>query len=345
MKKTLTINLGGTVYHIDEDAYYLLDNYLSNLRIHFRREESAEEIVRDMEQRISELFAIRLNESRQVVTIEDVEEVIAQMGKPEELSGEEEAGTERQEGSATRRLFRNPDDKILGGVASGLAAYMNWDVTWVRIALLVLGFLVKGTIVAYIIAWIIIPLARTASEKLTMKGAAVNVENIGKAVTDGFEKVNDYVRSDRPRSILRAIGEGIVSVAGFLIKFLLVLLAICCAPVLFVLLIVFLALLMAATGVIAALPVVLYEVFPSINWAAVGVSPGLTITMSVAGILIIGIPIIGLIHIVMRYFGGWQPMSVMAKVIFIVLWLIALGVEVFFVLNDPNIASMISHSL
>lgn len=55
-----------------------------------------------------------------------------------------------------------------------------------------------------------------------MKGAAINVENIGKTVTDGFEKVNDYVRSDRPRSILQKIGEGIVSVAGFLIKFLLV---------------------------------------------------------------------------------------------------------------------------
>ncbi len=102
-----------------------------------------------------------------------------------------------------RRLFRDPDNKVLGGVASGLAAYMGWDVTWVRIILLVLGFFVHGVILAYIIAWIIIPMARTAPEKLAMKGAAINVENIGKTVTDGFEKVNDYVRSDRPRSILQ----------------------------------------------------------------------------------------------------------------------------------------------
>ena len=107
-----------------------------------------------------------------------------------------------------RRLFRDPDNKILGGVASGLAAYMGWDVTWVRIILLVLGFFVHGVILAYIIAWIIIPMARTAPEKLAMKGAAINVENIGKTVTDGFEKVNDYVRSDRPRSILQKIGGG-----------------------------------------------------------------------------------------------------------------------------------------
>ena len=98
MKKTLTINLGGTVYHIDEDAYHLLDNYLTNLRIHFCREEGAEEIVHDIELRISELFTDRLNEGKQVITIEDVEEIIARMGKPEELSGEgngETSGSEK----------------------------------------------------------------------------------------------------------------------------------------------------------------------------------------------------------------------------------------------------------
>ncbi len=179
MKKTLTINLGGTVYHIDEDAYHLLDNYLANLRIHFRREEGAEEIVHDMELRISELFADRLNEGKQVITIEDVEEIIARMGKPEELSGEgngETSGSEKTKGTTIRRLFRDPDNKVLGGVASGLAAYMGWDVTWVRIILLVLGFFVHGVILAYIIAWIIIPMAYTAPEKLAMKGAAINVD-------------------------------------------------------------------------------------------------------------------------------------------------------------------------
>lgn len=352
MKKTLTINLGGTVYHIDEDAYHLLDNYLSNLRIHFRREEGAEEIVHDMELRISELFTDRLNEGKQVITIQDVEEIIARMGKPEELSGEETVETEKGRKSTERRLFRDPDNKILGGVLGGLANYLNWDVTWVRLGFLVLcfPFLVTGMffvnlVIAYIIAWIIIPMARTAPEKLAMKGETINVENIGRTVTDGFEKVNDYVRSGHPRSILQKMGEGIVSVAGFLIKFLLIFLAICCAPVLFVLLIVFFALLMAATGLIAALPAVLYEVLPAVNWATVGNSPGMTVAMSVAGILVIGIPIIGLIHILMRHFGGWQPMSVVTKVIFIVLWFIALGVGVFFVLNDPNIASMISYSL
>ncbi|MDE5678302.1 PspC domain-containing protein [Phocaeicola sp.] len=348
MKKTLTINLGGTVYHIDEDAYRLLDNYLTNLRVHFRREEGAEEIVHDMELRISELFTDRLNVSRQVVTIEDVEEIIGRMGKPEDLSGDEtgEAFEERrQTGTTMRRLFRDPDDKILGGVASGLAAYMGWDVTWIRIILLVLGCFVHGVILAYIIAWIIVPLAHTAPEKLAMKGAAVNVENIGKTVTDGFEKVNDYMRSDRPRNMLQRIGDGIVSVAGFLIKFLLVLLAVCLAPVLFILLFVLFVLLMVATGLIAALPAVFYEVIPLSCWQTVGVAPTPTIALAVAGILVIGIPVIGMIHLLMRHFGGWQPMSFMTKIIFTLLWFIALGTGLFFILSDPNIASMISYSL
>ena len=141
MKKTLTVNLGGTVYHIDEDAYILLDNYLNNLRYHFRKDEGAEEIVRDIESRIAELFDEALRGGLQVITIKEVEEVIARMGKPEELNGEEDGNPsasnsktfDSESTETSRRLFRNPDDRILGGVVSGIAAYFGWDVTWTRI--------------------------------------------------------------------------------------------------------------------------------------------------------------------------------------------------------------------
>ena len=122
MKKTLTINLGGTVYHIDEDAYVLLDNYLNNLRYYFRREEGAEEIVRDIENRIGELFDEYLRNGQQVITVENVEAVIERMGKPEQLDeetpeSESSAGTRREE--RPRRLFRGPDDRVLGGFRTG----------------------------------------------------------------------------------------------------------------------------------------------------------------------------------------------------------------------------------
>ena len=165
MKKTYNINLGGIVFHIDEDAYDLLDKYLSNLRIHFSKEEGAEEIVHDMELRISELFSERLCEKKQVITLTDVEEIIAQMGKPEEFAEEEttqDAHIYNKEEKAPKRLFRDPDNKVIGGVCSGIAAYFGWDVTILRIVLIVLAipFITNGAlgiVLAYIIAWIIIP--------------------------------------------------------------------------------------------------------------------------------------------------------------------------------------------
>lgn len=153
MKKTLTVNLGGTVFHIDEDAYRLLDNYLCNLKLHFRRQAGADEIVNDIELRISELFLEKLTAGSQVITITDVEEVINRMGKPEEMeTGTEEntaSGSGNTKGafgegygsgswngdnnssytSTRRRLYRNPDDKMLGGVIGGLSVYLGWDST------------------------------------------------------------------------------------------------------------------------------------------------------------------------------------------------------------------------
>ena len=346
MKKTFNINLGGIVFHIDEDAYELLDKYLSNLRIHFSKEEGAEEIVHDMELRISELFSERLNDKKQVITLLDVEEIIAQMGKPEEFSDDTTQDNHSYTPDATdkkgmKRLFRDPDNKVMGGVCAGIAAYLGWDVTLLRIIFIVLAlpFFVDGFIlfnwivISYVVAWIIIPEAQTAPEKLSMKGMKVNVENIGKTVTDGFEKVNDFVKSEKPRSLLQRVGEAIVGVVGFLIKCVLVIAAICFTPVLFVVLIVFVSLLAAATGVISAVPTMLYEMMPRIDWSIVNLSPFTTSLMSIAGIMVIGIPIVGFIHFLMSTFGGWKPMPFATRVVLIILWLVALGIGTFFMFN------------
>ena len=343
MKKTFNINLGGIVFHIDEDAYELLDKYLSNLRIHFSKEEGAEEIVHDMELRISELFSERLNEKNQVISLKDVEEIIAKMGKPEEFSDDATQDTNEyiKEEKTPKRLFRDPDNKVIGGVCSGIAAYLGWDVTAVRIIFIALALpfilngslILNGVVIAYIIAWIIIPEANTAAEKLSMKGMQVNVENIGKTVTDGFEKVNNFVKSEKPRSFLQKVGEAIVSVVGFLIKCVLVVAAICFTPILFILLVVCFSLLMAAVGVIGSLPAFFYHAMPKVDWSVVTSSPIPTTLLAVSGILVIGIPIVGFIHFLMSTFGGWKEMPFAARMTLLVLWLIALGVGTFFMIN------------
>ena len=333
MKKTLTVNLGGTVFHIDEDAYRLLDNYLSNLKIHFRKEAGADEIIDDIERRISELFAEKLTAGSQVITITDVEEVIARMGKPEDMEAENDS--EPSVGNATRttihrRLYRNPDDKLLGGVISGMAAYLGWDVTLLRLLLLVVLICGVGTLIpVYIVCWLVIPEARTAAEKLSMRGEAVTVENIGKTVTDGFEKVangvNDYMKSDKPRTFLQKLGDALVMVAGWFFKIFLVIFAIICSPLLFVFGVVFVALLFAAVMVAIGGGAALISMFPTFV-VILPTSPLSAIVMYIAGILLVGIPLVSLVWAIFSQIFKWQPMASGLKWTLVILWIVSAAV-------------------
>lgn len=329
MKKTLTVNLGGTVFNIDDDAYRLLDNYLCNLKLHFRKEAGADEIVDDIERRISELFAEKLSAGSQVITIADVEEVIARMGKPEDMESSEESEETTSYGSSTthRHLYRNPDDKMLGGVVSGMAAYLGWDVTLLRLLLLVVLICGVGTLIpVYIVCWLIIPEAQTAAEKLNMRGEAVTVENIGKTVTDGFEKVtngvNDYMKSDKPRTALQKIGDMLVMVAGWFLKVCLVIFAIICSPILFVFGVVFVALLFAAVMVAIGGGAALISLFPMYD-VVLPSSPLSAIVMYIAGVLLVGIPLVSIVWAIFRQIFNWQPMNTGLKWTLIILWIVS----------------------
>ena len=341
MKKTLTVNLGGTVYHIDDDAYCLLDNYLSNLKHYFRKQESAEEIINDIEMRIAELFAEKVAAGKQVVTVQDVEEVIARVGKPEDfgITEDDAESNKRTEQSSSasqtytrtagpRRLFRDPDSKLLGGVAAGLAAYLGWDITLVRILMIVLVFVPYcPMIILYIVGWIVIPEAHTAAEKLSMRGEAVTIENIGKTVTDGFERVadgvNNYVNSGKPRTFLQKIGDVFVAIAAVFFKIFLVALVIICCPVLFVLAIVLVALVFAAIAVAVSGGALLYELLPAIDWTPIAsVTPMMTLLGTIAGVALIGIPLGAFLYTILRQLFHWAPMGTGLKWSLLILWIL-----------------------
>lgn len=343
MKKTLTVNLGGSVYHIDEDAYRLLDTYLTNLKLYFRKKESAEEIVNDIETRISELFAEKLVGGRQVVIISDVEEIINQMGKPEDFEETEEepkaekhseykaTGNQYAYASAStinRRLYRNPDDRMLGGVASGIAAYLGWDVALVRVLMIIFVFIPYAPmIIAYLILWIAIPEARTAAEKLNMRGEPVTMENIGKTVTDGFERVsqgvNDYVRTGKPRSFLQRVLDVFLSIAAFIFKVFLVALVIVCFPVLFALAVALVALVIGAIAMLVGGGAVLFSWIPAISWTPLAtVAPWMTVAGTMGGVLLIGIPLASFVYTLMRQLFHWQPMGAALKWALFILWIV-----------------------
>ncbi|MGZ3864728.1 MAG: PspC domain-containing protein [Bacteroidia bacterium] len=200
MNKTLTINISGIVFNIEEDAYENLKNYLAQIKRHFQNEEGCDEIVADIESRLAELLKSKTGASKQVLLNSDVEEAINVMGKPEDFGGEghtEEkthAKTAYTGSTGRRRVFRDPDNKVLGGVCSGIASYFDTDPLWIRLALVVMFFGFGSGFLLYIILWIIIPEAKTTAEKLEMRGEPIDVNTISKTVKDEAENFKNRAK-------------------------------------------------------------------------------------------------------------------------------------------------------
>jgi phage shock protein PspC (stress-responsive transcriptional regulator) len=185
MKKTFTINISGTVFHIEDDAYEKLQNYLVKLKNHFGTDAEGTEIVADIESRICELFLEKGKEENKVIIVEWVDEIIATMGTPEDFIEQESIVEPQPPGvKGKKRLYRDMDNKVMGGVCSGLAAYFNMDPLLVRIVMVLL-FLANGIgLLAYFILWIAVPRAQTTAQRLEMRGKKVNISNIEQTVRD-----------------------------------------------------------------------------------------------------------------------------------------------------------------
>lgn len=217
MKKNITINLFGTLYNIDEDAYQLLDNYLQSMKRYFSSQDGGEEIADDIEHRVAELLWEKKEQGTDAISIEIIKEIIGKIGNAEEIAGEvgktengkQETGYEDvktedviKDAEADgfdpstasvwqrirhhfqgRRLFRDPDNQLLGGVCSGLANYLGFGdpILW-RLLLLILFFVEGIGILTYLVLWLVIPLARTPEDKLLMKGKKLSPNNINEQI-------------------------------------------------------------------------------------------------------------------------------------------------------------------
>jgi phage shock protein PspC (stress-responsive transcriptional regulator) len=194
MKKTLTISISGFVFHIEEDAYEKLHRYLDAITSHFKGFKGKEEVISDIESRVAEILQKKISASKEVITISDVDEVIGIMGQPSDFGPEEDAKENAQASPYSympKRLYRDTEHKILGGVCSGLGAYFNVDPVWVRL-IFILSIGVSGFgVPAYIIMWIVVPEARTTAERLEMKGEPVTVSNIEKNFSDEMHDLKD----------------------------------------------------------------------------------------------------------------------------------------------------------
>lgn len=229
MKKTLTVNLNQNLFNIDEDAYSKLSEYLDSIKKHFAKTQDSEEIVSDIEARIAEKFLEKTALNKSIIVITDVEEIIASMGTVADLSRDEE--TEDSENTdieddtiqTRKKLFRDPKDKVIGGVASGLATYFGFDTIVVRLIFIILALVpyTSGvSIIGYIILLFIVPIAKNTADRLIMKGETVTLSKIENMVNSKFSESKDK-ESRLSRLILlpfRVIGNFLPTL-GRIIKF------------------------------------------------------------------------------------------------------------------------------
>lgn len=305
MKKTLNINLGGMAFIIDENAFEILSGYLEALKKKFSNETERTEILNDIEARMAEMFAEQLGNRKEVIGLSEVEFVIAQMGKPEDIAGEE---TTAQAGNTTsnateaplgrkiqKRLYRDPEDAKIGGVIAGLCHYFGInDPVWARIAAVILIPITSGSIIfVYLLLLIIVPKATTAAEKLQMKGEPININTIEKEVKEAANKFAASVKVNvDSENFFQKLWNIMVMIARFFFRLL--------------------AFVLILAGVIALFAVLL----GFIVFAVIGTSPfnsithlivneSSLITLSAIGFLLFfGAPLVGLIYSGLRVLIG-----------------------------------------
>ena len=352
MKKNITINLCGRLFQIDEDAYELLQQYIESLRQSFGHEEGGEEIVNDIEARIAELFSELNQQGIEAITIEHVKDIITRIGKPEELTGEEEKsdnGGHKYDSfrtaaqgfrdnvrarTAGKRLYRNPNDKMVAGVLSGIAAYTASDVTWWRIGyvLLVLGsnflfgpilhvihmgffFHVNlAFILFYFILAIVLPVADTPKQVLEMKGKDVTPQNLADVVVEDKQPVQ------RRRGCLGSVFSVIFSI---FVAFFVAIASIVGLVLLVSLLLIIVSLVIVFTvpSVRMSLPFDIEELHLA---ELMSVHPWIVIIFVIGLLHAICIPLYAIVHMLLSKAGKAQPMGIGRRILWIVLWVVSL---------------------
>ena len=194
MKKTIRINISGLIFNLDEDAYSKLQQYLNSITNKFLNTEEGNEVIADVEARIAELFQEKVGDRKEVINLGDIDYIISIMGKPEDFEETYEPEEETQYKSSpsaksSRRVYRDSENRVVSGLSSGIAAYFGIDPIIVRVIFVLATLFYGASLLVYILLWIIIPEAVTTSQKLEMRGEAINVENIEKSIKDEFTNV------------------------------------------------------------------------------------------------------------------------------------------------------------
>jgi len=355
MKKTFNINVAGFPFTIDDDAYTLLSDYLDTIEHAFAKQDDSRELVNDIESRIAELLLEQTSSGSAIVTAQDVEQVIRRVGQPEEMIEEDETITidsEKAEYKETvtpppyipplpkqkKKLYRDPQNAMLGGVCAGLGCYLNVDPTVVRLLTVLLTVLSVATMgIAYLILWIVVPEARTPYERMQMMGEQPTVENIGKTVTDNFREENSQnVQSATP---LRSanFGDSLASFFGACAKILVILGLIIAIPLLIAMVIGLVGCVFTLIAFSTSWGWTLFGEAAPEWYAEAGTIPVWGVVCGIGCILALGIPLYLLIRIGLK--KNRTPLSQGVKTTLIILWVLGFIIGAFSTGRLINLAS------
>jgi phage shock protein PspC (stress-responsive transcriptional regulator) len=310
MKKTYTINISGIIFHIDDDAYQVLNQYLERLTSYFYNQEDGKEIVSDIEARMAELIQEKLGDSREVISLGDVEAVIAIMGHPEQFGDEDEEEEHvASDNPSAKRFFRDLDHKMIAGVCSGLGAYFHIDPLLVRLLFLISLFAGGFGILLYFILWMVIPEAQTASEKLQMQGKPVTISSIEKTIREEtanfrqrFSSKNGTNASPRDPSRSTPVekaAKGVANVIMVFVQVLLVVIGVVIALIGIGSMIMLLVLLFGWGGSIMVDPDFMIMTLPEMMNLVLSCDMN-TFFLQIALLLLLGIPLVGLMYLGIR---------------------------------------------
>jgi len=338
MNRTVNINLANTLFHIDEEAYNKLSRYLESIKKSFAGMAESEEIIADIEARVAELFLEKMENERQVVTQKEVDEVINIMGQPEDYMLDEDIFEDEprkartQTGRKTKKLYRDTDQKYIGGVCSGLEHYLGFHALWIRLIFIVLAIFGSGFgLIAYVILWILTPEAVTTSQKLDMSGEPINISNIERKVKEGFDDVTDKVKSvdyekvdHKVRSSSKTFFDTLADIIMFLFKifgkFIGVLLIIIGASTLIGL---FIA--MFTIGLFDAVNVPGVDFYEIVNTTG---APGWFVSILI--FMVFGIPFFFVLYLGLKILvNNLKSIGNIAKYSLLGLWLLSLGTVIF----------------
>jgi phage shock protein PspC (stress-responsive transcriptional regulator) len=326
MNKTISLNLSGMVFHAEEQAYDALSLYLRKIRAHFLTQEGGEEIVSDIEARLAELFSERIQDvSRNAITLNDVQAVLAEMGDPESFSGEDEPeqayAHKRPVYNPTKKLYRDPDDRVLGGVCSGVAAYLGIDALWLRLLFAILFFGYGTGILLYIVLWIIVPVARTTAEKLSMRGEPANLDNISRFVKEEARSLRDTTYAkDGARYWANRISDVLVEILRSAVRVI---------AALFAVMAIFLASIMLLALVIGSLGLLFFSGFPVENPFLYVVSGGQMVLASIGLLFVLGVPLFWLIYKSLAYLLRFPGLGMRAGYAMLALWVLGFGCSLY----------------